>query len=70
MLSKEKAIRHRLIDKDMSIKELAEINFLTFNHVSQIIKGNINTSMRTAKLIAQSLDVEVEDVFTPSKQTN
>ncbi|MGW7854256.1 helix-turn-helix domain-containing protein [Staphylococcus xylosus] len=69
MISKEKAIRHKLIDNDLSIKELAEINFLTLNHVSQVIKGNINTSMRTAKLIAQTLDVDVEDIFiTPNKQ--
>lgn len=69
MISKEKAFRHKLIDNDLSIKELAEINFLTLNHVSQVIKGNINTSMRTAKLIAQTLDVDVEDIFiTPNKQ--
>lgn len=69
MISKEKAIRHKLIDNDLTIKELAEINFLTLNHVSQVIKGNINTSMRTAKLIAQTLDVDVEDIFiTPNKQ--
>lgn len=63
-----KSIKHALIDAELSINELAEKLFLTPTYVSSIINGKSTTSIRTAILFSNALNVEVDEIFTSKEE--
>ena len=49
--------------KGLSQIKLAEIINMNFNYIGQIERGNANVTIETIKLIADTLDVEVKELF-------
>lgn len=49
--------------KKLSQMKLAEIVDLNFNYISQIECGKANITIKTIKIIANALDVDVKDLF-------
>jgi len=47
----------------MSMEKLAHESEMEYSQISRIEKGQINTSISTAKLLADSLNVPVKDSF-------
>lgn len=50
--------------KKLSQMKLAEIVNMNFNYIGQIERGEANVTIKTLKLIADALDVDIQDLFT------
>ncbi|MEB7746540.1 helix-turn-helix transcriptional regulator [Staphylococcus equorum] len=59
-----KSIKHAMIEAELNINGLAKRTHLTPTYVSSIINGKSTTSIRTAILFANALNVEVDEIFT------
>ena len=55
----------RLIRKrqKLSMENLAHLSEMEYSQISRIEKGQINTSISTAKLLADSLNVPIKELF-------
>jgi len=49
--------------KKLSQVKLAEIVDMNFNYIGQIERGEANVTIKTMKILADALDVEVGDLF-------
>lgn len=49
--------------KKLSQMKLAEIVNMNFNYIGQIERGEANVTMKTMKILADALDVEVKTLF-------
>ena len=49
--------------KGLSQMKLAEIIDMNFNYIGQIERGDANVTIKTIKLLANALDVEVKELF-------
>ncbi len=49
--------------KKMSMEQLAHQSNTEYSQISRIEKGQINTSISTAKILADSLGIEVYELF-------
>lgn len=63
-----KSIKHAMIEADLNITQLAKKTHLTPTYVSSIINGKSTTSIRTAILFANALNVEVGEIFTSKEE--
>lgn len=50
-------------EKKISMEQLAHLSDMEYSQISRIEKGQINTSISTAKLLADSLKVPVKHLF-------
>lgn len=49
--------------KKLSQMKLAELVDMNFNYIGQIERGEANVTIKTMKILADALDVEVGDLF-------
>lgn len=49
--------------KKLSQMKLAEIVNMNFNYIGQIERGEANVTIKTIKVLADALDVEVKNLF-------
>lgn len=49
--------------KKMSMEKLAHQSSMEYSQISRIEKGQINTSISTAKILADALEVNVYELF-------
>ena len=49
--------------KKLSQMKLAEIVDMNFNYIGQIERGEANVTIRTMKLLANALEVEIKELF-------
>ena len=49
--------------KKLSQMKLAEIVNMNFNYIGQIERGEANVTIKTIKLLANALDVDVKSLF-------
>ena len=49
--------------KKLSQMKLAEIVDMNFNYIGQIERGEANVTIKTMKILANALDVELKDLF-------
>lgn len=49
--------------KKLSQIKLAEIVDMNFNYIGQIERGEANVTIKTMKILADALDVELRDLF-------
>lgn len=63
-----KSIKHAMIEAELNITQLANKTHLTPTYVSSIINGKSTTSIRTAILFANALNVEVDEIFTSKEE--
>lgn len=49
--------------KKISQMKLAEIVDMNFNYIGQIERGEANVTIRTMKLLANALEVEMKELF-------
>ena len=56
-------LREIRIQKGMSQEELANTAEIPINQVGRIERGEINTTIVTVKALAESLKIEVSDLF-------
>lgn len=49
--------------KKLSQMKLAELVDMNFNYIGQIERGEANVTIKTMKVLADALDVEVGDLF-------
>jgi len=49
--------------KKLSQMKLAEIVDMNFNYIGQIERGEANVTIRTMKILADALDVELSELF-------
>ena len=49
--------------KKLSQIKLAEIVNMNFNYIGQIERGEANVTIKTVKLLANALDIEVKTLF-------
>lgn len=49
--------------RKLSQMKLAEIVDMNFNYIGQIERGEANVTIKTIKLLADALDVEVKELF-------
>lgn len=50
--------------KKLSQMKLAEKVDMNFNYIGQIERGEANVTIKTLKLIANALDVDIQELFT------
>ena len=50
--------------RKLSQMKLAEIVDMNFNYIGQIERGEANVTIKTMKLLADALNVELKDLFT------
>ncbi len=50
--------------RKLSQMKLAELVDMNFNYIGQIERGEANVTIKTMKLLADALDVELKDLFT------
>lgn len=53
--------------KKLSQMKLAEIVDMNFNYIGQIERGEANVTIKTMRILANALDVELKDLFDFSK---
>lgn len=63
MIAKVKALKEKIAFKGMNLKEFAQEISINENFFNSIVNGKRNTSPRTAKKIAQNLNVEINEIF-------
>lgn len=63
-----KSIKHAMIEAELNITQLAKKTHLTPTYVSSIINGKSTTSIRTAILFANALNVEVDEIFKSKEE--
>lgn len=68
MKAKFKNIKHAMIEAELNITQLSNKTHLTPTYVSSIINGKSTTSIRTAILFANALNVEVDEIFTSKEE--
>lgn len=56
-----KAIKKRMIEKDITMKELAKKIGVTYPHLSGIINGKHGLTLQRANLIQYALDIPNEE---------
>ncbi|WP_192978082.1 helix-turn-helix domain-containing protein [Mammaliicoccus vitulinus] len=66
--AKSDSIKHLLIDKKMTNKELSKQIYVSHEYVNAIINGRVHTTYRTATLIALCLGREVSELFTEMEE--
>lgn len=68
LYSKNNEIKHLLLDNNLSIKDLAIK--IGYNHcyLISIINGNRHVPNKTALLLSNALNVEVDEIFTPKEE--
>ncbi len=49
--------------KKLSQMKLAEIVDMNFNYIGQIERGEANVTIKTMRVLANALDVELKDLF-------
>ncbi len=49
--------------KKLSQMKLAEFVNMNFNYIGQIERGEANVTIKTMKILADALDVELKDLF-------
>lgn len=49
--------------KKLSQMKLAEIVDMNFNYIGQIERGEANVTIKTMKILANALDIELKDLF-------
>ncbi|MCM1339716.1 MAG: helix-turn-helix domain-containing protein [Muribaculaceae bacterium] len=49
--------------KKMSQIKLAEIVDMNFNYIGQIERGEANVTIKTMRVLANALDIELKDLF-------
>ena len=49
--------------KKMSQMKLAEIVDMNFNYIGQIERGEANVTIKTMRMLADALDIELKDLF-------
>ena len=49
--------------KKLSQMKLAEIVDMNFNYIGQIERGEANVTIKTMRILANALDVELKDLF-------
>ena len=49
--------------KKLSQMKLAEMVDMNFNYIGQIERGEANVTLRTMKLLANALQIELKDLF-------
>ncbi len=49
--------------KKLSQIKLAEIVNMNFNYIGQIERGEANVTIKTIKILADALDIEVKELF-------
>lgn len=49
--------------RKLSQMKLAEIVNMNFNYIGQIERGEANVTIKTIKILAEALDVEVKSLF-------
>lgn len=49
--------------KKMSQMKLAEIVDMNFNYIGQIERGEANVTIKTMRVLADALDIELKDLF-------
>ena len=49
--------------KKLSQMKLAEIVDMNFNYIGQIERGEANVTIKTIKILANALDIEVKELF-------
>ena len=50
--------------RKLSQMKLAEMVNMNFNYIGQIERGEANVTIRTMKILANALNVEIKDLFT------
>lgn len=50
-------------ERKLSQMKLAEIVNMNFNYIGQIERGEANVTIKTIKVLANALNVEVKDLF-------
>lgn len=50
-------------NKKFSQMKLAEIVNMNFNYIGQIERGEANVTIKTIKVLADALDVEIKELF-------
>ncbi|MEB8101590.1 helix-turn-helix domain-containing protein [Staphylococcus xylosus] len=68
MKAKFKNIKHAMIEAELNITQLSNKTHLTPTYVSSIINGKSTTSIRTAILFANALNVKVDEIFTSKEE--
>lgn len=63
MIAKVKVLKEKIAFKGMNLKEFAQEISINENFFNSIVNGKRNTSPRTAKKIAQNLNVEINEIF-------
>lgn len=53
-------------DKKLSLRALADIAEMDFGNINEIENGKINPSLTTIVLLAEALEIDPTDFFTPS----
>jgi len=49
--------------RKLSQMKLAEIVDMNFNYIGQIERGEANVTIKTMKILANALDIELKDLF-------
>lgn len=49
--------------RKLSQMKLAEIVNMNFNYIGQIERGEVNVTIKTIKILANALDIEVKELF-------
>jgi transcriptional regulator with XRE-family HTH domain len=49
--------------KKLSQMKLAEIVDMNFNYIGQIERGEANVTIKTMRILANALDIELKDLF-------
>ena len=62
-----KRLRELRVKKDMSQEELANTAEIPINQIGRIERGEINTTLVTIKAIADSLNIDVAELFSIKK---
>lgn len=60
-------LRKFRLDKDLSQEQLANIAEIPINQVGRIERGEINTTLTTIKVLADSLKIHISEFFIDLK---
>lgn len=56
-------IREKRLDKDISLRKLAEISGISFSHLSKIERGEHNPAKETLETLSKALDIDLYELL-------
>lgn len=68
VFAKDKVIKHLLIDKNLSIKDLSVLTGVNHSYLNCVVNCKVHTTGKTASLIAKELNKNVNDLFILNKE--